>query len=673
MYQNIYTMKKTKKLKILLLTDRLTLGGAETHIISLYRSLTDLGHSLTVVSCGGELSENIKHVSIDLSAHSPIKLIRGYFALCSLVSKEKFDLIHAHARLPALVASFVAKKFKIPLVTTVHARFRSDWLRCKLSSWGFRSIAVSEDLRIYLSQNYSICSENISVIENGIDFKYYRKAEPCVSVGSPPRLLFLSRLDADCSLCAELLCELAPRLAERYGDIQIIIGGGGECFDDIKARANSINARIGKNTVLAVGEVTDVPRFLRGGDAFVGVSRAALEALAVSIPIVIAGNEGFLGRLTMNNFSYALAANFCARGEALPDVELLFKSLCSVLDNYSEAKSEAKLLCERACSLLDMSVVAPKYEEFYFRVLAEYANFNQKNPRTLLFGYYGFSNLGDDALLRASIIRARKEFGGAVGAFTHSPKKSARIFAVPCYSRTSIFSLFYRLSKCERLIFGGGTLFQDRTSRRSLLYYIFILRLALFLKKDVLLYANGIGEICEGRLRSILFKLLSDCSYIGARDLRSFEILRQELLPSAKIIFEEDLALSLPSSSSARACRLLFRPTRLSSASFFAVCPHCRASRFDCFELELAIRKRKNMGEKPIFISCSPEDFDIIHGLTLKFGGTMISNISFSDLLAIFPYVKCVISMRYHPLLAARACSVEFLSIGSDSKLDEFR
>ena len=666
-------MKKTKKLKILLLTDRLSLGGAETHIISLYRSLTDLGHSLTVVSCGGELSENIKHVSIDLSAHSPIKLIRGYFALCSLVSKEKFDLIHAHARLPALVASFVAKKFKIPLVTTVHARFKSDWLRRKLSNWGFRSIAVSEDLRIYLSQNYSICSENISVIENGIDFKYYQKAEPCVSLGLHPRLLFLSRLDTDCSLCAELLCELAPRLAERYGDIQIIIGGGGERLDDIKARASSINARIGKNTVLAVGEVTDVPNFLRSGDAFVGVSRAALEALAVSVPVVIAGNEGFLGRLTMKNFSYALAANFCARGEALPDVELLFKSVCSVLDNYSEAKSEAKLLCERACSLLDMPLIAPKYEEFYYHTLEDYAHFKERTAKTLLFGYYGFSNLGDDALLRASIIRAREEFGGAVGAFTHLPKKSARVFAVPCYSRTSIFSLFYRLSKCERLIFGGGTLFQDRTSRRSLLYYIFILRLALFLKKEVLLYANGIGEICEGRLRSMLFKLLSECSYIGTRDLRSFEILRQELLPSAKIIFEEDLALSLPSSSSARACRLLFRPTRLSSASFFAVCPHYRASRFDCFELELAIRKRKNMGEKPIFISCSPEDFDIIHGLMLKFGGTMISNISFSDLLAIFPHVKCVISMRYHPLLAARACLVDFIAIGLDSKLDEFR
>ena len=71
-----------------------------------------LQHS-TAIS-GGELSKNVRHVSIDLSSHSPIKLIFGYFALRSLVLKEKFNLIHAHARLPALIASLISKEFKIP-------------------------------------------------------------------------------------------------------------------------------------------------------------------------------------------------------------------------------------------------------------------------------------------------------------------------------------------------------------------------------------------------------------------------------------------------------------------------------------------------------------------------------------------------------------------------------
>ena len=217
--------KNRKKLKILLLTDRVGIGGAETHILSLYRALSDLGHSVTVVSGGGELSEKMRHINIDLSRRSPIKLISGYFALLSLVKREKFDLIHAHARLPALIASLVAKKMKIPLVTTVHARFKVDFLRRKLSSWGFRSVAVSEDLKLYLSEHYSVCSENITVIENGVDFSTYGKARAStLDCKIPFKLAFLSRLDSDCSLCAELLCDVAPRLFERYRDIQIVIG-----------------------------------------------------------------------------------------------------------------------------------------------------------------------------------------------------------------------------------------------------------------------------------------------------------------------------------------------------------------------------------------------------------------------------------------------------------------
>ena len=666
-------MKNSKKLKILLLTDRLSLGGAETHILSLYRSLSALGHCVTVVSSGGELSKDLRHVTIDLSSHSPLKLICGYFRLRALIHKEGFDLIHAHARLPALIASLAISKSKIPLVTTVHARFRSDGLRGKLSAWGFRSVAVSEDLRFYLSQNYSIATENISVIENGIDFDRYRKSKTVFArEGKPITLLFLSRLDRDCSLSAELLCSIAPSLCKRYGNIKIVIGGGGECFNNIKERADFVNSALKGNVISVLGEVTDVPKFLSCGDVFVGVSRCALEAIAATLPVVISGNEGFFGRLTVDNFSSALASNFCARGKALPDEDCLFEALCEVIDAYFDAQKEAEILCTRARNLLDISVIAPRYEDFYYRTLEDYAHFKERTVKTLLCGYYGFSNLGDDALLRVAIKRVRDELGASVGAFTNSPKKSAKRFFIPCYSRLSPFGIFYRILKCDRVVFGGGTLFQDVTSRRSLLYYVFVLRLALGLKKDVLLYANGIGELKEGKVRAALFKCLAHCSYIGVRDLRSFAVLRKELGASAPIVLENDLALSLSVSSTYRTQFLLDIAFKSNFNDFFVVCPHFRASRFDLFELELAIRKQKNMGRKALFIPCFPDDFDIAYDLKLKFGGGLLYFLSFSDLLSIFKMAKCVISMRYHPLLAARTSSVPYLPIGSDPKIEEF-
>ena len=668
-YKNIYNMKNTKKLKILLLTDRLSLGGAETHILSLYRALSDLGHYVVVASSGGALASDVRHVRINLSSHSIFSIIRGYFALRSLVSKEKFDLIHAHARLPALISHFVARAKGIPLVTTAHARFKTDPFRRRLSVWGFRTASVSEDLRVYLTDKYSIPAENITVIENGIDFSEYKS---CASERCGVRLLFLSRLDRDCSLCAELLCSIAQRLYARYENIQITIGGGGECLSDIINRASAINALIGCEVIRIEGEVYDVPEFLSRGDVFVGVSRCALEAVASSIPTVIAGNEGFLGRLTMNNFSYAHNTNFCARGERIPSEESLFSSLCEVIDDIANARKEALELCERAKETLDISRIALRYENFYLQTMRDFERLRVGCGENLLVGYYGFSNLGDDALLRASIDRVFFELGGSVCALTHSPKKTARRFAIPCYSRLSPFSIFWRILKSKRVIFGGGTLFQDRTSMRSLIYYIFILRLAQLLGRDTLVYANGIGDIKNDFLRSWFLKSLSRCSYIGVRDKISFELLSGALSPSLPLVLEKDLALSLSPSPCVRAEYLIHSALGERAKSFFAVCPHASASRFDKFELDIAIRTQKNKGLTPLFILCSPADFYISYSLKRKYGGAIISRVTFSDLLVIFSFARCVISMRYHPLLAARVCSVPMLPIGDDPKLEEF-
>ena len=48
---------------------------------------------------------------------------------------------------------------------------------------------------------------------------------------------------------------------------------------------------------------------------------------------------------------------------------------------------------------------------------------------------------------------------------------------------------------CDLLLSGGGSLLQDITSKRSLLYYLFILALGLLLKKKVMLFGQGIGPI----------------------------------------------------------------------------------------------------------------------------------------------------------------------------------
>lgn len=665
---------KNKALKILLLTDKLSLGGAETHILTLYRSLTELGHSVTVASSGGLLSKNVNHVRIDLASRSPARLISGFFSLFFLIRREGFDIIHAHSRLPALFASFISRLLKIPFVTTAHARFKFDPFRRALSRWGDYSIAVSEDIRLYLIRACSLSPHRITVIENAVDFSRFPPLPtPEKSSTREIKLLFLSRLDSDCSICAELLCKLAPRLFTRYPSVRIVIGGGGERLSYIRSLASEINSSQGVELVSVIGEVTDVSAFLRSGTLFVGVSRAALEAAASALPVILAGDEGFFGHLTKKNYRLALASNFCARGMPKPDAKLLFASLCSLIDSLPEAFDGARELRLELSRHLDAEDMGKRTEKFYFDAIRSKKSRCAKSPKTLLLGYYGYSNLGDDALLSVSVLRSRREFSSSVGAFTANPKRDSLDFSIPCFRRKNPFTLFYRLAKADRLILGGGTLFQTSTSKRSFVYYLLVLRLAQLLKKETLIYANGIGEISSRALRGFLFSTLSRCSFVGLRDSASFSLFKRELPDFENARLETDLALYLAPSTTTRANFLIFNALNQKSAHFFAVFPHFAASRFSRFELDLAIRRAKAERLAPLYIPCSPLDIPLCRSLARRFGGSVLSNLTFSDLLSLLPLSSLVISMRYHPLLAARTLNLPFLAVGDDIKLSEFK
>ena len=188
-------------MKILMLTDSMDMGGAETHIRELALALVGKGHRVLLVSGGGRLADalaahGVRTVTLPLSSRSPLAVRSCYRQLLRLVRRERPNLIHAHARFPALLACGVSHKTGVPVVTTVHARFRTG-IRRLFSRWGVASVAVSEDLRDYLSSEYRIPPENITVIPNGIDTRRFAPLppKPETTADKPFRIVFMSRMD----------------------------------------------------------------------------------------------------------------------------------------------------------------------------------------------------------------------------------------------------------------------------------------------------------------------------------------------------------------------------------------------------------------------------------------------------------------------------------------------
>ena len=104
--------------------------------------------------------------------------------------------------------------------------------------------------------------------------------------------------------------------------------------------------------------------------------------------------------------------------------------------------------------------------------------------RILISGYYGFNNAGDEAILRLMIdnLRARCPEAGLT-ILSHNPEDTARRYGVRSVNRMNPFLILREILHCDLLISGGGSLLQDATSQRSLLYYLSILNLAQALHK----------------------------------------------------------------------------------------------------------------------------------------------------------------------------------------------
>ncbi len=329
---------------ILLATMSFDIGGVETHVLELATGLRQLGYTPIVASNGGvyvaELKKRgIQHIKLPLHDKNPKNILDSYILFKKVIEKEQIDIVHAHARIPAFTLGLLHKTMKFPFVTSVHAPFSTSPIYRLNSNWGQASIAVSQDLKQYLIDNYKINPQNIFVTINGINPETFRKdldthsIEETFHIDTSKTIIgHISRLDRERSLVAQQLLDLASDLYAQQPNTQIVIVGDGADFEYIQTKANHINKQLSTNYIVMAGASTKVNQFLALTDIFVGVSRAALEAMCAKCPTIIAGNEGYIGIFDHTKLTTAMESNFTCRGEIMSNPQILLQDILSLID-----------------------------------------------------------------------------------------------------------------------------------------------------------------------------------------------------------------------------------------------------------------------------------------------------------------------------------------------------
>lgn len=310
-------------MNILLVTMEMQIGGAETHIYELAKELKKRGHYVIVMSAGGKYAEMLKkdgilHIDAPLKDKKPLNMLYSYKLIRKTIIEKNIEIVHAHARIPAFIASKVCQKLKIPFVTTVHGIYKVNFLLKQLTNWGQRTLVVSEDIRNQVIKDYGLQPENVQITVNGINTVDFCKGEnekisKELGINNDKfHIIHVSRLDKESSNVAKMLINIFDELKKQTKNgVQLIIVGSGSEFENIKSLVSM------EEDIILTGLRTDVSEVLKCSNLFVGVSRAALEAMSCELPVILAGNkeygQGFIGIFDENKKEQAIATNFCCR------------------------------------------------------------------------------------------------------------------------------------------------------------------------------------------------------------------------------------------------------------------------------------------------------------------------------------------------------------------------
>ena len=155
-------------------------------------------------------------------------------------------------------------------------------------------------------------------------------------------------------------------------------------------------------------------------------------------------------------------------------------------------------------------------------------------PRFLLSGYYGFGNLGDEALLQVIVERLRARWPGcSVDVLSGDPAQTARSYGVEATPRMDVAKVRAAIARADVVLSGGGGLLQNVTSLRSLLYYSGVIRGAVKAGKPTMVFAQSIGPL-DFWGRAAVRSMCKGLQAATVRDERSRQLLHA-LVPDVPI------------------------------------------------------------------------------------------------------------------------------------------
>ena len=469
----------------------------------------------------------------------------------------------------------------------------------------------------------------------------------------------------------DIFIRAAARAAKENADLRFVIAGDGEGRDALVRLAAEENIA---DKLFFTGFVGNIYNFIN----FIDIN--TLSSRSESFPYVLL--EG--ARMKKATISAAVGGipDLITDGEEgllfpAEDYNAFAEKIIYMAADASRRNEMGEALYQKATTHFSDTSLAESHMEIYRAILRDHQD--TKAYDVVLSGYYGFHNSGDDALLLAILKSLREKMPNIrTLVLSATPQETARIYKTDAIHRFSVSAVARAFSKAHLLLFGGGSLLQDVTSKKSLWYYLYIMRMARKKGAGVYVYANGIGPL-HGKNRNRAARAVEAADMVTLRDQASLEELLDMGVAGPPMRVMADPALTLSGIPRDAVQELLEKEGAPAGTRYFGISLRAWQGNDRIYLSQIAKvadYAAKTYGLTPIFIPMKRvTDSKVAERLAAHMETPLCvlqAEYTVPELVGIVHACDLILSMRLHTLVYAVGGGVPVIGLAYDPKVTGF-
>ncbi len=280
--------------------------------------------------------------------------------------------------------------------------------------------------------------------------------------------------------------------------------------------------------------------------------------------------------------------------------------------------------------------------------------------KVAISGYYGFKNFGDEAILTVLINHLKQLKDIDITVFSSDIDYTSSTYSVNSVKRFDIKNVIKTIQNSDVLISGGGSLLQDVTSLKSVVYYSLIIALGLLFNKKVIIFAQGIGPLNKKLSQLIVRNLLKNCTLVTVRDEKSLALLNNWNI-HANLVCDPIYSLNVTPEPDNGAIGVQLREFKTMNYNLL-------------HKLALFIARKFRDKKVEIFSLQESQDLELskrFEHILKTLNPELKTEIITDDIINRISKLSYLIAMRFHAILVALKCGIKTCAINYDVKVEK--